>query len=119
MKRGEIYLVNFRKKYNSEFGKVRPALIIQNDIANRNMDKVVFKGVTMLPLTTLITGGDVRVYVGGRESLEKESEVCINEVCTLDVSRIKSKKRLAVLTEAEMDEVNSKMLWHLGLTKNQ
>ncbi len=39
MKRAEVYLVNFGKKYNSEFGKVRPALIIQNDVANRNIDR--------------------------------------------------------------------------------
>jgi len=117
MRRGEIYLVNFGKKYNSEFGKIRPALIIQNDIANRNIDKVAFKGVTMLPLTTLLNGGDVRVYVGARDALEKESEICINEVCTLDQSRIKSEKCLTSLTEIEMNEVNSKILWHLGLTK--
>ena len=56
MKRGEIYLVNFGKKYNSEFEKIRPALIIQNDIANRNIDKVAFKGVSVIPLTTTIIG---------------------------------------------------------------
>ncbi len=118
MKRGEIYLVNFGKKYNSEFGKIRPALIIQNDIANRNIEKVPFKGVTVLPLTTFIAGGDVRVKIGARESLEKESEVCINEMCTLDLSRIKMERCLMVLTESEMNEVNSKILWHLGLVNN-
>ena len=35
MRREEVYLLSFGKKYNSEFGKIRPALIIQNDIANR------------------------------------------------------------------------------------
>ncbi len=119
MKRGEIYLVNFGKKYNSEFGKIRPALIIQNDIANRNIDKVAFKGVTMLPLTTIISGGDVRVHIGARDALDKASEVCINEVCTLDQSRIKSEKCLTVLSMTEMNEVNSKMLWHLGLANSQ
>ena len=118
MRRGEIYLVNFGKKYNSEFGKVRPALIIQNDIANRNIEKVSFKGVTVLPLTTLIRGGDIRVKIGARDNLEKESEVCINEMCTLDVSRIKIEKCLTVLTQNEMTEINSKILWHLGLTNN-
>ena len=49
MRRGEIYLVNFGKKYNSESAKTHPALIIQNDIANRNIDKVAFKGITLLP----------------------------------------------------------------------
>ncbi len=117
MKRGEIYLVSFGQKYNSEFGNIRPALIIQNDIANRNIDKVSFKGVTVLPLTTLIRGGDVRVTIGARGNLKKESEVCINEMCTLDMGRIKIEKCLTVLTENEMDEINSKIFWHLGLTK--
>ncbi len=119
MKRGEIYLVNFGKKYNSEFGKVRPALIIQNDVANRNIDKVIFKGVTLLPLTTIICGGDVRVLIEARENLKKKSEVCINEVCTLDISRIQFDKLLTALTEKEMDEVNNKILWHLHLNENK
>lgn len=116
MKRGEVYLVNFGKKYNSEFGKIRPAVIIQNDTANRNMDKVRFKGVTVLPLTTVISGGDIRVYVEARDNLEKTSEICVNEICTLDQSRIETGQRLTVLTQEELNEVNRKMLWHLQLT---
>ena len=115
MKRGEVYLVNFGKKYNSEFGKVRPAVIIQNDTANRNIDKVLFKGVTLLPMTTTVAGGDVRVLINAREKLEKNSEVCINEICTLDMSRIAMDNPLTVLTDEEMDEVEHKMLWHLNL----
>ncbi len=115
IRRGEIYLVNFGKKYNSEFGKVRPALIVQNDIANRNIDKVPFKGVTLLPLTTNITGGTIRVFVPRRDNLLKESEICINEICTLDLSRIDQQKRLTVLTKVEMEEVESKLKMHLGI----
>ncbi len=44
MRRGEVYLVNFGKKYNSEFGKIRPALIIQNDIATEISEKLPSKG---------------------------------------------------------------------------
>ena len=115
IKRGEIYLVNFGKKYNSEFGKVRPALIIQNDVANRNIDKVDFKGVTLLPLTTNITGGTIRVAVEARDRLKKESEICINEICTLDMSRIDLEKKLTELSASEMDEVVSKLRVHLGI----
>ena len=46
MKRAEVYLVNFGKKYNSEFGKVRPALIIQNDVSTgrtRFTNKYMYK----------------------------------------------------------------------------
>ena len=115
MKRGEIYLVNFGKKYNSEFGKIRPALVIQNDTANRNIDKVFFKGVTLLPMTTIIAGGDIRVMINARDKLQKKSEICINEICTLDMSRIVMDDCLTVLTDREMEEVNNKMLWHLNL----
>jgi len=115
MKRGEVYLVNFGKKYNSEFGKVRPALILQNDTANRNIDKVLFKGVTVLPLTTMIAGGDIRVLIEAREKLQKSSEICINEICTLDLSRIVSDNCLTTLSESEMNDVKNKMLWHLSL----
>jgi len=115
MKRGEIYLVNFGKKYNSEFGKVRPALIIQNDVANRNIDKVQFKGVTVIPLSTNIVGGDLRVTLNARDNLEKISEICINELCTLDMSRLNLDNLLTSLTEKEMHEVDMKLAQHLGL----
>jgi mRNA interferase MazF len=115
MRRGEIYLVNFGKKYNSEFGKIRPALIVQNDIANRNIDKVAFKGVTLLPLTTNITGGSVRVKLKKRENLKEDSELCINELCTLDISRIDTSRLLTKLTSKEQEEVDEKLKKHLGV----
>lgn len=115
MKRGEIYLVNFGKKYNSEFGKIRPALIIQNDIANRNIDKVAFKGVSVIPLTTNLSGGNLRLTIDKRDNLEATSEACINELCTLDLSRIDMTMLLAKLTLEEQKEVDFKLSQHLGL----
>lgn len=115
MKRGEIYLVNFDKKYNSEFGKIRPALIIQNNIANRNIDKVEFKGVTVIPITTNLCGGNLRVKIESRENLKQDSEVCINELCTLDLSRIDLDKKLTTLHSEELEEVRIKLMKHLEL----
>lgn len=115
IRRGEVYLVNFGKKYNSEFGKIRPALVLQNDVANRNIDKVAFKGVTLLPITSNLCGGNLRVLLEKRENLEKASEVCVNEVCTLDLSRIDGDKRLTTLSEQEMAEVEAKFLSHCGI----
>jgi len=115
VKRGEIYLVNFGKKYNSEFGKRRPALIIQNDIANRNIEKVAFKGVTLIPMTTNITGGSIRVLVKQRDKLKEDSEICINELCTLDLSRISLDNLLTRLSDDELIEVEEKLKQHLGL----
>ena len=115
MKRGEIYLVNFGKKYNSEFGKIRPALIIQNNVANRNIDKVEFKGVTVIPITTNLCGGNLRVKIQSRENLLQDSEICINELCTLDLSRIDLDKKLTTLNSEELEEVRIKLMKHLEL----
>lgn len=113
MKRGEIYLINFGKKYNSEFGKIRPALIIQNNVANRNIDKVEFKGVTVIPITTNLCGGNLRVKIQSRENLLQDSEICINELCTLDLSRIDLDKKLTTLNNEELEEVRIKLMKHL------
>jgi len=115
MKRGEIYIVNFGKKYNSEFGKKRPALIIQNNIANRNIDKVEFKGVSVIPLSTNITTGNLRVFINGRDNLLKPSVICINEICTLDLSRIEFNILLTSLSQEELTEVERKLMSHLGV----
>jgi len=115
MRRGEIYLANFGKKYNREFGKIRPVLIIQNDVANRNIEKVAFKGVTVIPMTTILSGGDLRVLLLAREKLEKDSEICINELCTLDMSRLVLEKRLTVLTHDELNDVSMKLKQHLSV----
>jgi len=115
IKRGEIYLVNFGKKYNSEFGKIRPALIIQNDIANRNIDKVDFKGITLLPLTTNISGGNLRVVIDKKDNLDKISEVCVNEICTLDLSRINIDNKLTTISKDKLSEVEAKLKSHLEL----
>lgn len=114
MRRGEIYLTNFGKKYNSEFGKVRPALIVQNDIANRNIGKVAFKGVTVIPMTSIISDGDLRVAVKKRDKLKKDSYICINEVCTLDMQRLDLTNLLTALTDDELDNVTLKLKMHLG-----
>ena len=115
MKRGEIYLINFGKKYNSEFGKIRLALIIQNNVANRNIDKVEFKGVTVIPITTNLCGGNLRVKIQSRENLLQDSEICINELCTLDLSRIDLDKKLTILNIEELEEVRIKLMKHLEL----
>ncbi len=115
MRRGDVYLVNFGKKYNSEFAKIRPALIVQNNIANRNIDKVDFKAVTVMPLTSIISGGNLRVAIKSRDKLEKDSDICINELCTLDLSRIQLNNLLTLLTPSEQEEVDLKLKAHLDL----
>lgn len=114
MKRGEVYLVNFKKKYNDEFGKVRPALVFQTDILNENIEKLSFKTVAVIPLSTQVLGGHFRVTIAKRDNLEKESEVVVNWICTLDYSLIYTDRRLTTLTKPELKEVEEKTMLFLG-----
>ena len=36
----------------------------------------------------MLNGGDLRVLLPKCEQLEKDSEICVNKLCTLDVIRI-------------------------------
>lgn len=47
MKRGEVWWVEFDPSVGSEIKKPRPAVIVSNDAANRNIARVV-----VLPLTS-------------------------------------------------------------------
>ncbi len=46
LKRGEIYLVNFDPTIGAEMKKIRPALILQNDIANRYSPITIVAAIT-------------------------------------------------------------------------
>ena len=114
IKRGEIYLVDFGKKYQSEPGKIRPAMVLQTNYVNDNLDVTPFKSVLLIPLTTDLKGGRFRFKIGAREKLEKESELIINWMCTVDLKRVISKEALTVLTRNELTELKTKLDFFMG-----
>ena len=110
----EIHLVDFGKKYQSELGKVRPAMVLQSNYVNDNLDIAPFKSVLVVPLTTDIKGGRFRFQLDAREKLEKESEPIINWMCTVDLKRVISTKPLTVLTQNELTKLKTKLDFFMG-----
>jgi len=116
IERGKIYLARLGKKHGSEKGKTRPVLVVQTNVLNRNLDRMAYKGVVVMPLTTNLMGGDLRVRIPARDDLQKESEVCVNEIYTIDVSRfVIINEVLTTLSEEEMEEVERKLAFVLGM----
>ena len=110
IRQGDIYLVNFAKKYNSEFGKIRPAVILQNDFLNRALAISTFQSVLLVPLTTRDIETEYKIEIPARDRLEERSFVVTNWLCTLDLKRILTDKGLLTrLTEAEMTLLRSKI----------
>src|SRR5436190_8963703 len=93
LRRGEVFLVNFDPTVGAEIQKTCPALILQNDIANRHSPVTIVAAITsqvsptLYPTEVLIASGE-----GG---LSKQSIVLLNEIRTIDKQRLV--KRLGAL----------------------
>ena len=100
--RGEIWLVNFNPvKKSNEVGKVRPALVIQNDELNHGD----YPTTMVLPLTTdLIDNAQpLRYRVLKQDKLEKNSDILVAHIRSIDNMRLMEK--LTALSKEQMREV--------------
>jgi mRNA interferase MazF len=110
-KRGEVYLVNFDPTIGAEIQKTRPALVVQNDVANRHSPITIVAAIisqfdeSLYPTEVLIQPPE-----GG---LSIPSVVLINQIRSVDKRRLV--RRLGVLTPATMERVDRAVLISLGL----
>jgi mRNA interferase MazF len=75
IKQGEIYLANFGNKYNSEIGKIRPAVVMQNNFLNKSLPKAKYKGVLLIPLTSDDIVTEYKIKITKRDRLQKDSYI--------------------------------------------
>jgi mRNA interferase MazF len=109
MKRGEVWWVEFDPAVGSEIRKTRPAIIVSNDAANRNLARVV-----VVPLTSNTSRqypGEAWVTVAG-----KPGKAMADQIMAADKSRLKS--RLGTLSKADMLAVEEAIQVHLGMPKS-
>jgi mRNA interferase MazF len=122
IKQKEVYLVDFAKKYNSEcvltslrdsaelHGKIRPAVIMQNNFINRTIERNKYKSVMVVPLSSTTINDDFRVVIKARDNLKENSECVANWMCTLDISRVQVEKGLiTTLSDDEFEELKQKV----------
>ena len=103
IEQGEVYLIDFAKKYNSEFGKVRPAVILQNNFLNRSLEVSKYQSVLVVPLSTQNIQTEYKIEVSPRDNLKEKSFIVANWLCTLDIKRIQLDK--GVITKLSSDEL--------------
>ena len=112
-KRGEIYLVSFDPTVGAEIRKTRPALVLQNNIANRHSPVTIVAAITsqfeepLYPTEVLIPAGE-----GG---LRIASVVLLNQIRTVDRRRLI--QRLGALKPETLKRVNQALRISLGLAE--
>jgi mRNA interferase MazF len=110
-KRGEVYLVSFDPTVGAEIQRTRPALILQNDIANRHSPITIVAAITsqfeepLYPTEVLITPPE-----GG---LTTASVVLLNQIRSIDRRRLV--RRLGRVSAGTLERVNRAIQLSLGL----
>jgi mRNA interferase MazF len=109
--RGDVFLVNFDPTIGSEIRKIRPALVIQNDIANRYSPITIVAAITSKctqpPYPTEVI---MSSYEGG---LSQTSAVLLNQIRSIDRHRLV--KKLGHAGPQTMERVDQAIQISLGL----
>jgi mRNA interferase MazF len=112
-RRGEVYLVNFDPTLGAEIQKTRPALIVQNDLANRHSAITIVAAITsqfdqpLYPTEVLVSPPE-----GG---LRMDSVALLNQIRSIDKQRLV--RRLGTLKPETMHRVDHAIIISMGLIK--
>ena len=110
-RRGDVYLVSFDPTVGAEIRKTRPALVIQNDVANRRSPITIVAAITsqfdepLYPTEVLIKAPEVGMSVN--------SVVLLNQIRSIDKQRLV--KRIGVAKEETMALVERAIQISLGM----
>ena len=110
IKRGEIYYADLNPVVGSEQGGIRPIIVLQNDVGNKYSPTVIAAATTSrltkakLPTHIELTRQD--------SPLPKDSVVLLEQIRTIDKSRIKEK--IGELSPDLMERINNALIVSLG-----
>jgi mRNA interferase MazF len=100
--RGALYWANLDPAIGSEIAKTRPALIISNDIGNQYAQRVIVAPISSSSLGKIYP---FEVHLNpGEGGLSKESKILLDQIRTLDKSRLG--QQIGILSPERIEEVN-------------
>ena len=110
IKRGEVYYADLNPVIGSEQGGIRPIVVLQNDVGNKYSPTVIAAATTSkLTKAKLPTHIELHKDVS---PLPKDSVVLLEQIRTIDKSRIKEK--IGELSPEIMQNIDNALLISLG-----
>jgi mRNA interferase MazF len=110
-------LVDLNPVVGSEANKVRPAVIVSNDGANRAVERLGRGVITVAPITsnaTRIFPFQVLLPADQSETgLTSKSKIQVEQIRAVDAARIK--QRLGRLPDSRHEPLREALMIHLGL----
>ncbi len=110
IKKGEIYYADLTPVVGSEQGGIRPVLIIQNDVGNRYSPTVIVAAITSRDSKHFLP---THVQLAGGRNLRRDSIVLLEQVRTIDRSRLR--EYIGRLEPPERQAVDQALTVSLGL----
>ena len=111
VKRGDIYYADLSPVVGSEQGGVRPVLIVQNDVGNKYSPTVIAAAITSQQDKSNLP---THINLGKGSGLSKDSIVLLEQVRTIDKTRLKEK--MGTLDNKSMSMVNRAISVSFGLS---
>ncbi len=105
-----MWLTNFDPTIGHEIKKIRPAVIIQNNVGNKFGPITIVAPITSKKIDNIIP---VEVFLGKKYGLEKDSKALLSQIRAIDKRRIV--KKVGSLDEDAMSRVDNAIRISFGL----
>ena len=111
--RGDLFFANLNPVKGSEQGGKRPVVILQNDVGNKFSPTVIVAAITSRTRKKVNMPTHVPL---DNAVLEKDSQVLLEQIRTLDKTRLI--KKVGKLTQDEMRAIDNSLEISLSLVKD-
>ena len=112
IRHGHVYVVDFNPRVRTKPGKVRPAVVVQDDVIN----EAGYPSTIVVPTTTKLADTDTPLRLrlrAGTAGLERDSDALVAQV--IAVANESFRKELGVLSPELVTALNDKLRLVLGL----